>query len=429
VSEGASALQISVEEVAAWSRKLVITVPAGRVRSERGKIARQIGQRVRMPGFRKGKVPPERIESRFGVEIDRQTQQQLIDGAFREAIREKHLEPISEPRVAKVVYERDAELTFEVAFDIWPQIRLGRLGGFRLTRPAVTVRDEEVDEQIEVLRRQSGVWKPVERQPRSGDSVEVVITPLAAGGAAEESRPYRFVLGHGLAIPDVEAAITSLASGSDGEFEVKYPDDFEEESRRGTTQRMRIELKRVHELELPALNDEFARSVRKPRGEAGEFQDLGALRAALKEELHAAKQQEAERLVDRQLIDLLIEANPFAVPDSMVERHLDALLGAPPEGADPDLVARARDEARPAAIWGIKRMLIVQHIADDQGFEATKPEVDERLQAVARRSGRPLAEVRARLSKSGELRELERAITEEKVFKFLRESSEITGGS
>ncbi|HSG80608.1 MAG TPA: trigger factor [Gemmatimonadota bacterium] len=419
MSQTTTNLQISVEEPAAWSRKLVITVPAGRVRSERERVARQLAKKVRLPGFRKGKVPLDRLEARYGPEIDRQTQQKIIDLAFREAIKEKALEPISEPRVAKVAYSRDTEFTFEVAFDVRPKVKLARLAGFRIKRQEVTVLDEEVEEQLEMVRRQQAIWKPVQRAPAAGDSVEVVIKPLSATASEPgEKRPYRFALGEGHAIPDVESAIMTLEPGVSGEFTVSFPADFEDESKRGEEQRLHIELQQVLEQELPPLDDGFAKSV-------GDFEDLDTLREAVAEDLRKHKEAEADRHVDRQLIEHITEANPFEVPESMIDRYAAALVGTPPEGTDPELLSSAREEARPAAIWGIKRTLILEQIAEDQGFEATRDEVEERLQALAKRTGRPIGELRARLSKSGELRELERAITEAKVLKYLREQSEI----
>ncbi len=416
-------LQISVEDIAAWGRKLVITVPVGRVRAERAKVARQVSQRVRLPGFRKGKVPAARLEARFGPDIDRQTQQRLIDAAFREAVRTKSLEPISEPRIANVSYARDTELTFEVAFDIRPEIKLARLGGFRLSRPSVSVSDEEVDEQLAELQRQHALWRPVERRPQAGDSVEVLITPRDEAGPETQSRSYRFVLGEGQAIPDVEAAIMTLDPQSSAEFSVTFPDDFPDDAQRGQSQLLSIELKQVLERELPPLDDEFARSV-------GDFSNLAELRQAIVGDLQRYKDQEIELRLSHQIIDQIIEANPFEVPQSMVDRYVDAMIGPPPEGADPDVVARAREEARPAALWGIKRTLILQEVARDQGIEASREEVQERLQRLAKRSGRSLSEVRARLAKSGELQDIERRIVEEKVFKYLREQSEIgTSGS
>ncbi len=425
MSQVTTNLQISVEETAAWSRKLVITVPEGRVKSERAKVAKQLSKRVKLPGFRKGKVPLSHLESRFGAEIDRQTQQKVIDAAFSEAVQAKDLDPISAPRVAKVSYDRDSELTFEVAFDIRPEIKLGRVSGFRLSRAEVTVADEEVDAQLAMLRQQQALWKPADRKPAASDSVEVTITPLeqeASEASEAEGQPYRFTLGEGRAIPDVEAAIMTLDPGGAAEFTVTFPDDFEDEEQRGKSRRLQIELKQVLEQELPTLDDEFARSL-------GDFEDLEALRETVAKDLLHHKEQEVEAKLDHEIIESIIQANPFEVPESMIERYLDALVGPPPEDADPDLVDRAREQARPAAEWGIKRTLIIQRVAEDEGLEATKEDVQERLQELAKRMGRQAGEVRARMAKSGELRDLERRITEEKVFAYLKEQSEISVGA
>jgi trigger factor len=416
-------LQISVDEPKAWNRKLVITVPAGRVKTERSKVTKQLAKRVKMPGFRKGKVPTDRIESRYGPDIDRETQQQLIDAAFRQAIKEKELDPISEPRVANVSYDRESEFTFEVSFDIQPEIKLARLGGFRLNRPEISVGEAEIEEQLVALQKQQALWKPVERRPVTGDTVEVEITPLDSGdGATQEAREYKFALGEGQAIQEVEAAIMTLDPGSADDFEIGFPDDFPDESQRGTSQNLRIDLRQVLEQELPTLDDEFAKSV-------GDLESLEALKDAVSADLLRYKEHEVQAQLDQTIVAQVIEANPFEVPGSMVDRYAAALVGQPPEGTDPDLVTKALEEARPSAEWGIKRTLVIQQIAADQGFEATKEEVQKRVEDIAKAAGRPVGEIRGRLAKSGELRDLEHRITEQKVFEFLREQSEIEVGS
>ena len=331
----------------------------------------------------------------------------------------KDLDPISEPLVANVSYDRDSELTFEVGFDIRPEITLSRLGGFRFDRPEVAVSEEQVDEQLELLRRQQALWKPVERRAAAGDTVQVMITPL--GDEEAESQSHNFVLGEGRAIPDVEEAIVTLDLGACEEFSVTFPDDVENEERRGATQRLRIELKQVLEQELPALDDGFAQSV-------GDFADFAALREAVTEDIRHHMDHEAEAQLDQRIVEHILDANHFDVPDSMIERYVNALIGPPPEDADPELVDRAREQARPAAEWGIKRTLIIQQVAEDHDLEATKEEVQERLQTIAKRAGKQVGEIRARLAKTGELRDLERRITEEKVFEYLREQSEISAG-
>jgi trigger factor len=280
------------------------------------------------------------------------------------------------------------------------------------------VSEEEVESQLEVLRRQQALWKPVSRRPAAGDTVDVEITPQN-GEPDSASQPYQFILGEGRAIPDVEAAIMTLEPGSADDFSVAFPDEPGGEEKPGGTKQLRIELKQVMEQELPPLDDGFARSV-------GQFEELAALRDAIRDDIGVHKELEVETLLNQQLMEQIIEANPFEVPQSMVERYVDALVGAPPEGgADPDIVTKARDEARPAAEWGIKRTLILQRVAEEQDLQASREEVQERLENLAKQTGRSASEVRTRLAKSGDLRDLERRITESKVFKYLKEQSEI----
>lgn len=423
VPQATNGLRVSVEELPAWSRKLVITVSAGRVRSERNKVIRRISKQVRRPGFRKGKAPASYVEKRYGGDIDRQTREQLIEKTFREALRAEELEPINAPKIGNVSYEPDSDFTFEIAFDIKPEIRPQRLGGFRLTRPDVRVADAEVDEELEALRRQHALWTPVERPPSAGDTVSVEITPLeddAADESSRNSRPYRFVLGQGQAIPDVEAAIKTLNPAESGEFTVSFPGNFQDTEQRGKSQRLHIELEEVMEPELPVLDDEFARSV-------GEFESLSELREAVTEDRLQHKKREAEFHLEHQLVDQLIEANPFEIPESMVERGLSSMRIPP--GGDAEALERARRETRPAVVREIKRSLILRRVAEEQGLASTAQEVGERLKELAQQAGRPVKELRALLSKSGDLRDIEWRITEEKVLRYLKEQSQIEGGS
>src|SRR5690606_14180022 len=133
------------------------------------------------------------------------------------------------------------------------------VGGFVVERPAVTVSDEHVDEVLQRIREQAGVWKPVEEgTPEARDMVSVRIVRLTAEGEeTDEGREYDFVLGQGDAIPDIEDAIRTLEPGATGDFDVAFPEDFPDETRRGHQERVRITLKGRKEMELPELDDEL----------------------------------------------------------------------------------------------------------------------------------------------------------------------------
>lgn len=417
----ASRLTVDVQEGARWRRTLAVTVPADVVRTEREKIARTLAGRLKLPGFRSGRIPPRVVEQRYGPALNREMMDRVVGEAYRQALRMEGLQPISEGEVQDIAYEPDEPLRFTISFDVRPEIELGRLGGFAVERPRSDVRDEDVERVIQRLREQNGAWAPAaEGRPTAGDLVSITVQRID-NGAVEEPKDYELVLGEGDAIPDVESAIYTLASGEEGTFDVAFPDDFPDEARRGTSERLRIAVGERKVRELPELDDDFARSL-------GDFEDLASLRARVREDLEREAADQAEGAVRGRLLQQLIEANPFEVPQSMVDRYLDSILGDG-ENVEPERMRELRESVRAEAERAVKRILLVERIAETQDLAATDGEIDERVEEIARRNDASPAEVYARLQKSGRLEQLEGEITERKVFDFLRSKSEIKQAS
>jgi trigger factor len=427
MASDSSIVKVTVHEPQAWSRRLSITVPADRVQRTRTAIASQFARSARLPGFRKGKLPTRVIEQRFGPSIEQETLDRLIQDAYREALDTEGFTPITQGKVASVQYDQGKDLEFEVEFDVRPEIELGRITGFKVTREPVTVGDADIESVLERLRDDRAEWEPLEdgARPDYGDRATVDITALETSegaGDGAEPRTYRVVLGEGQAIPGVEAAIVTLAPGEEAEFDVKFPDDFPEEARRGEAQRLRIRMTEAHRKVLPELDDELAKAV-------GDFESLDALRARIMEDLQADAAQRTESQVRQQLLQEIVEANAFEVPGSMIERFLDQMTGhSHGDGEDDhqhspeedERLALVRDGLRPQAEFGLKRMLVVERIAEQEGLQATQDEIDERVEKLAEQHGRSPSEVWIQLEKSGQLEVLEREITEDKVFEHLK---------
>lgn len=416
-----SDLTIAVQEPSAWSRRLTITVPAERVQHVRKEISRQVAQNARLPGFRKGKLPPSLIERQFGPSIDQETIDRTIQSAYREALETEGLNPITQGKVDKIEYQKGEALSFEVELEVRPEVQLQRTGGFSLQRPASDVSEEDVDAVLERLQNDRANWEPLPegQKPVLENRVTVEIT-AEEGEEAAEPRTYRFILGEGQAIPAVEEAIMSLAANEEGDFTVTFPEDFPDEERRGQQQNLHIRLLEASSKVLPELNDDFAKTI-------GEFEDLAALRARVLEDLQADAKERADAEVRRQLIDQIIQANPFELPRSMVERYLDELTGhshedghdhnhTPEEEAE---IARFREQLRPQAEWSIKRLLIIDSVAEAEGLRATQDDIDRRVEELAERHNLTPTEVWLQLEKAGQLEVLERELTENKVFEHL----------
>ena len=411
-------LQISVEEGERWRRTMSVTVPSSVVRSERQRLTGELAARVKLPGFRKGHVPSSVVEKRFGDSLSREALDKLIGAAYREALSQEELNPISEGEVGNVQYEPDRDLTFSISFDVRPEIELSRLGGFRVERPQIDGVEDKLEQVLERLREERGTWQPLDGgRPEDGNLVNVEIQRVEDGEAGEV-QPYQLVLGQGDAIPDIEEAIKSLEVDGSGEFVVRFPDDFSNEERRGQEEHLVIRLDSRQRLEVPPLDAEFAKSL-------GEFEDVEDLSEKVRTDLEREAEEQAESVVRGKLLDAILDSNPFTVPVSMVDRYVESVLGNP-DGVPPEKLVEAREQISPQAEHAVKRILAIDRLSEIQELRVTEEELDARIEEIAEKSGDTPAKIYANLQKSERLEALEREITERKVFDFLKEQSEIT---
>lgn len=419
----ASSLKISLDEQESWRRVMSVTIPASIVQAEEQTAAKQLASRARLKGFRKGRVPTKVIENRFGGTLRQEALDKLIGSAYKQALASKELRPISEGELEDLQYEPEEDLIFTIAFDIEPVIELGRLSGFVVERPAVEIGGDQIDEVLGRIQEQNGVWQPLEEgSPAEKDLVSVKITRLQEEvESSDEGREYDLIIGSGDAIPDIEASILTLQVGETGDFDISFPDDFPDESRRGNSESVRIALTARRQMDLPPLDDDLAKQV-------GEFQSLDELKTKVREDMEKEASQQADSTVRSRLIDLIVEANPFDVPTSMVRRYSDGIMGDISEISEEQL-AEFRDQIRPEAERAVKRILVIEQIAEAQSLQATEADIDVRVEEIAEANSTDAAKVYAELQKAGRIETLERELTEKAVFDFLFEQSEITEGS
>ena len=411
-------LQISVEEGERWRRTMSVTVPSGVVRSERRRLTGELAARVKLPGFRKGHVPSSVVEKRFGDSLSREALDKLIGAAYREALSQEELNPISEGEVGDVQYEPDRDLTFSISFDVRPEIELARLGGFKVEQPRIEDVEDKIERVLGRLREEKGTWQPLDGgRPEDGNLVGVEIQRVE-NGEAGDVQPYQLVLGQGDALPDIEEAIKSLEVDGSGDFVVRFPDDFSNEERRGEEEHLHIRLDSRQHLEVPELDAEFAKSL-------GEFESVEDLKEKIRADLEREAEDKAESVVRGKLLDAILDANPFTVPVSMVDRYVESVLGNP-EGVSPEKLVEAKEQLLPQAEHAVKRILAIDRLSEIQELRATEEELDDRIEEIAKKSGDTPAKIYANLQKSERLEALEREITERKVFDFLKEQSEIT---
>jgi trigger factor len=425
-TSGGGGLQVTVEQPSSYARHLSITVPAERVKRIRQSVRARLTQNARVPGFRKGKLPDHLIEKQFGPAIDQETMDRVIQETYPEALKQGDVNPIAQGEVADVHYHgQGGELHYHVNVEVQPTVELARTSGFVVARPSDTVGDEEVDAVLERLRSERATLEVVDdRTPDLGDEVQVRITaPRPAGEEGEpEPQEFRFVMGEGQAIAPIEEAIMSLTPGEEREFDITYPEDFDDSDLAGTTQALTIGVVELKSRTFPDLDDAFAQEV-------GGFESLEALRGRIQGDLREEARKRADAAVRDGLVGQILEANPVEAPRSMVERYLDYMMGEGREGRAPrpkrtpeqeERFSQFREMMRPQAEAALKRILVIDTLAEREGLRATQDEVDQRVELLAQAHGRSPSDVWLELEKSGQLQGLEAEITEEKVFEWLR---------
>ncbi len=395
---------------------LAVTVPPESVRAAEERATRAYQQRARLPGFRPGKAPAAVVRKKFAEDIRQQALQELVQESWRAAVEQEKLKPIADPHIHNLKWEEGAPVTFELHVEVKPELKLERLGGFRLTRTVPAVTEAQVDAQLNELREQRAPWTPVlGEKPKSKDLVHVTIA-TREGTEAKDPQPYQLVLGEGRAIPDVEERIMGLVPGETVDATVRFPDDFAEEAKRGQTRDVRITLQEVKQQQLAELDDAFAREV-------GDFESLAALRQAVTEDLGKEAERDADAKVRAELIEQIVSANTVTAPRPLVERALYVYAQA--YGVPEERWPKFAEEFRPVAEAQVRRDLVLDHVMDAQQLRATEAELDQRIQELAERRGMAPGQLYASLEKAKRLRDVERSITEEKVFAFLLSQSTV----
>ncbi len=410
--------QITVEKTSedSASKSLRVTVPVDRVREAEARALKYYAQRARLPGFRPGKAPDTVVRKRFGDAIRQTVLEEVIRESWETAKTNESLKPITDPAIRNLKFEEGSPIEFELHVEVRPELKLERVSGFRVERREAVVPDSAVEEQLARIQEQKAAWIPVEgAKPTAGQMVRVEVATIE-NGVAGASQPHDLVLGENQTIPELEERIMSLLPGETTDAAVRFPDDHPDESRRGQTRQLRVTLHEVKRQELPPLDDALAHEV-------GDFENLDALRAAVRQDLEREASREADAEVRRSLISQVVEANNIEAPHSLVHRlmHGYAEMYKVPEEQLPAF----EQQFHQIAETQVKRDLALDALVEAHGLRATEAELDERINTMADARGVPAGQIYASLEKSKRLGELERSITEEKVFDFLLKQSNV----
>jgi len=424
-------MKASVEEISSIKKKVSIEIPKDQVTQEVESFYKDLGKKAKIKGFRPGKVPRDILERYFKDYIKAEVIQKLIQDTYPQALSEANLQPVSPPVVDPGEFENGKPFQYSAVIEVKPDIKLEGYTGLKIEGKKEEVKDEEVGERLKALQNLHANLKAISegRPIQAGDYVIIDYEASMGGKPLEGGKAIDFTVevGSGQFIPALEEKLIGLKPEEEKEIEVSFPEDYRYKKWAGKTISFYVKIKEIKEKILPPLDDEFAKDL-------GDYASFEELKAKLKGEIEKEKELGLERQLKDQVVDQLLEANPFEVPDSLVEEQAKAMisdtklrlaaqgvvlknLGVSEEKLQEDYKVMAQKQVR--------TFLILEKIAGQEGIAVTDDEADDRLREMSERMHQKFDVVKRYYEKNGLLPEVKDGIIRDKTLNFLLEKANI----
>jgi trigger factor len=424
-------MKIDVEELSSVQRKVRVELPPETVASEFSRAYKNLGQRVRVKGFRAGKTPRSVLQGIYGDEVKGQVRSQLVEGSLGEVIKERGLQIVSRPEIEANDLEEGREFSFSAVFEVKPAVEVKDYLELPVEKVRLSVTDAQVDEALRRLQESHARLEPQETRDvvERGDFVTLdfegfIADKPFAGGKGEN---YLLEIGGGQAVPQFENAIVGLKVGAPQTVEIVYPDDYPNREIAGKLVEFSVIVRELKQKVLPSLDDDFA----KDHGECASLEELkAAVRARLQDELKHIQDDELKE----QIVNRLIEAHSFIPPPSMVERQTRYLMEryqnraaghAHSDSEPPPLMEETRKSLEARAAKQVKATLLVERIAQIEKIEVADKEVQERVEQLVRAAGDRAKTAREIYSRPDTRNDLRAQMISDRTLSFLLERANI----
>ncbi len=425
-------MNVTVEEISSINKKINIEIPLEQVTKEVESFYQQVGKQAKIKGFRSGKIPRGILERYFKDHVKSEVIQKLIQESYPAALSEKDLHPVSPPVIDPGELESGKPFQYSATVEVKPEIKIDGYIGLNIEGKKESAKEEEVEERLKGLQNLHAQLKTVPelRPVQSGDHVIIDYEARMDNKPLEEGKAVDFTVevGGGRFIPALEEKMIGLKPEEEREIEVPFPEDYGYKKWAGKTVSFFVKVKEIKEKVLPSLDDEFAKDL-------GDYASLEDLKAKLKEEIEKEKELMLDRQLKDQMIEQLIQANSFEIPESMVVEQAKALVSDTKLRLASQGVAlknlnipeeKLQEDYREVAQKRVRTYLILEKIATQEGITVTDEETDERLQSISERTHQKFDVVKRYYEKNGLIPELKTGILTDKTLNLLLEKANIS---
>lgn len=395
---------------------------------------KKVVKQVNVPGFRKGRVPRQIFEQRFGVESLYQDAIDLVlPEAYTQAVNETGIEPVDQPDISIDQVEKGSALKFTATVTVKPEVELGDYKGLEVEAQSVEVTDEEVDQEIEATREKHADLIAIEDgEVVKGDTVVMDFEGFVDGEAFEggQAENYSLEIGSGQFIPGFEDQLVGAKQGEDAEVNVEFPEDYHSEELAGKSALFKVKVHDIKRKDLPELDDEFAKDVNE------DFESFADLKKDIREKLEKSKADEADMAKKDSLVEQATENATIEVPSAMVETEKDRMLEEfsqrlQAQGMTMDMYyqfAQTDEEGMKAQFSGdaekrVRMNLTLEAISEKEDIQVSDEAVEEEIEKMAEMYGRPADEIKQILMMQGGTDQLKADLRIRKAIDLLAEEA------
>jgi trigger factor len=369
-------MKIDIDELSPVQRKVRVELPAETVAGEFSRAYKNLSQRVRVKGFRSGKIPRNVLQGMYGDEVKGEVRSHLVEESLGEIVKDRNLQIVSRPEVETAEFNESGPFSFSAVFEVKPDFEVKNYLGMEVEKVTIAITEAQVEEALQRLQEGHARLELVEGREvvQKGDFVTLDFEGTMAGKpfAGGKGENYMLEVGAGQALPQFEDVVVGLRLGERQTVAVNYPENYPNKEIAGKAVDFSIVAREIKQKVLPVLDDEFAK-------DHGECASLDELKTRIRERLeHELGQYQKEELKEK-LVSRLIEAHPFAIPPSMVERQTRYLMeryqnqvAAQRDAESPAPMEEVRKNLEPRAMRQVQATLLVEKIAQLEHIEISE---------------------------------------------------------
>ena len=416
-------MRVSVETTSGLERRLTVGVPADRVDTAVDKRLQEAARNVRLPGFRPGKVPMRVMQQRFGAGVRQEVLGEVISQSFQEAVISENLRPAGQPNIEARKMDAGQDVEYTATFEVFPTVEVNAIDDLYIEKSVAEVTDADIDDIVEVFRKQNGKLVTAERAAAAGDTVAIDFEGFRDGEAFDggSGEGTSLELGSGRMIPGFEDGLIGASAGEEKVLQLTFPEDYQSEDLAGADVEFRVQVKAVQELELAPVDDALFAQYGLEDGTEESF------RAEVKHNMERELRNAIEASVKTQVMDAIVAAHgELELPASLITQEVNAVRqqmfqqfgGAAPQ--DMDLASILPDEMfADQAERRVKLGLVIAEMISQFELTAEPAKVREAIEDIASTYQDPEEVINWYYSENEQLAGIESRVLEDAVVEKL----------